>query len=53
MNTIINTLAPHTITQYKSNYTAYMNDKIKRELKHTHNLLNKAIRTHGVDDWRE
>ena len=30
-----------------------MTDKIKQELKHTHNLLNKAIRTHGINNWRE
>ena len=53
MNTIINTLVPYRITQYICNYTPYITDKIKRELKHTHYLLNKAIRTHGINDWRE
>lgn len=30
-----------------------MNDTVKREMDQCQQLLNKAIHTHGIDDWRE
>ena len=53
LNSIINTLAPPKITQYKTNYTPYIDDNIKRQMDMTQTLLNKAINTHGINDWIE
>ena len=53
LNSIINTLAPPKITQYKTNYIPYIDDNIKRQMDMTQTLLNKAINTHGINDWIE
>ena len=53
LNTIINTLAPARIVQFRVDYTPFLNDKMNRELDFNKNLLNKAILTHGKEDWQE
>ena len=53
LNTIINTLAPAKIVQFKAQYTPFLTDSIKRDMEYTKILLDKAIKTHGINDWRE
>ena len=53
MNTVINTLAPAKVVQYKVNYTPFLTDRMKRDMEFNKNLLDRAIKTHGIDDWRE
>ena len=53
LNTIINTISLAKITQYKNDYTPYLNGKIKEDIEYSNILLNKAINTHGINDWRE
>ena len=53
LNTVINTLAPAKVVQYKVNYTPFLTDRMKRDMEFNKNLLDRAIKTHGIDDWRE
>ena len=53
LNTIINTIAPSKIIQYKANYSPYYNDDIVKNLKVSHNLLNTAIINNDQNSWRE
>ena len=53
LNTIINTLAPAKVVQYRVDYTPFLNDRVKRDMEYTQKLLQKAINRHGVEDWRE
>ena len=52
LNTIINTIAPPKVVQYRKNYVPYYNDEIRNKLIESQNLLNKAIKTYQQDDWR-
>ena len=53
LNTIINTIAPSKIIQYKANYSPYYNNEIIKNLKVSHNLLNTAIINNDQNSWRE
>ena len=53
LNTIVNTLALPKIAQFKSAYTPYIDDKMRKNMDFNKNLLDTAIRTHGIEDWRE
>ena len=48
-----NTLALTKIVQFKAQYTPFLTDSIKRDMEYTKILIDKAIKTHGINDWRE
>lgn len=52
LNTIINSIAPSKIIQYKKDYVPYHNNEIRNNLKESEQLLNKAIKNYDQNDWR-
>ena len=53
INAIINVIAPLKIIQYSRKYTPYYNNEIHKKIEIRQNLLNKAINTNDINDWRE
>ena len=53
LNSIINSIAPSKIVQYRKDYIPYYNPNILQELELNKSLLNKAIYTNKHDDWLE
>ena len=52
MNSIIEFLAPLKKVQFKVDYVPYHTDEIRSDLKIQGELLNTAILTNNIDDWR-
>ena len=53
MNTIINTIAPSKIVQFKKDFIPYYNSNIRQQLKDTETLLQTAIHTYEFEHWVE
>ena len=51
LNTIINTVAPSRIVQFKKDHQPYINGEISTLLEETNSLLNNAITTNEFEDW--
>ena len=51
LNTIINTVAPSRIVQFKKDHQPYINSEISTILQESNSLLNNAINTNEFEDW--
>ena len=53
LNTIVNTIAPSKIVQFKKDFIPYYDDNIRQQLNETHTLLQTAIQTYEFEHWVE
>ena len=53
LNSIINSIAPSKVVQYRSDYVPYYNEDILNDMTKQKAMLNRAILSNSHDDWRE